>query len=238
MHLVGRSCLFRREHHIRIASVLQSLNAELLDQSGCLFGGGTAIVLARGEYRESVDIDFIVSDKSGYQKLRSLLVGSGINSIVREGMSLTAGREIRADQYGIRTMLKVGGIEIKFEIILEGRIDLELPTDSDRICGVSTLTAKDMATTKLLANSDRWSDNAVNSRDLIDLAMIGLSRRELHKAIEKAEGAYGESIKIDLEKAIAALANNKGKLEKCMTALQIGTIPKAVLWKHIRDLKQ
>ncbi len=237
MPLVGRNCLFRREHHIRIASILQSLNTELLDQSCCLFGGGTAIVLARGEYRESVDIDFVVSNKIGYQKLRNILITGGINSITREGMHLNTTREIRADQYGIRTMLDVGGIEIKFEIILEARIELDPSVDSERICGVSTLTSNDMATTKLLANSDRWSDSAVNSRDLIDLAMIGLSKRELQKAIQKAETAYGESIKRDLEKAIVALANDKGKLEKCMTALRIDTIPKAVLWKHIRGLR-
>jgi hypothetical protein len=33
--------------------VLQSLNAELLRTHRCYFGGGTAIVLRHGEYRES-----------------------------------------------------------------------------------------------------------------------------------------------------------------------------------------
>ncbi|MBM3349738.1 MAG: nucleotidyl transferase AbiEii/AbiGii toxin family protein, partial [Betaproteobacteria bacterium] len=28
----------------------------------CFFGGGTAITLRHGEYRESVDIDFLISD--------------------------------------------------------------------------------------------------------------------------------------------------------------------------------
>ena len=40
--------MFEREHHVRLASVLQALDGELLQSNGCLFGGGTAIVLARG----------------------------------------------------------------------------------------------------------------------------------------------------------------------------------------------
>ena len=33
-----------------------------------------------------------------------------------------------------------------------------------------------MGTTKLLANSDRFADDSVNSRDLIDLAMLDLDK--------------------------------------------------------------
>ena len=51
--------MFERMHHQRIARVLESLNAPLLAANGCLFGGGTAIALRFGEYRESVDIDFM-----------------------------------------------------------------------------------------------------------------------------------------------------------------------------------
>ena len=50
--------MFERPHHQRIAQVLCALNAPLLRESNCLFGGGTAIALRFGEYRESVDIDF------------------------------------------------------------------------------------------------------------------------------------------------------------------------------------
>ncbi|MGZ5132535.1 MAG: nucleotidyl transferase AbiEii/AbiGii toxin family protein, partial [Caldimonas sp.] len=48
-------CWFEREHHRRIAAILQALDAELLAASHCLFGGGTAMALRYGEYRESVD---------------------------------------------------------------------------------------------------------------------------------------------------------------------------------------
>lgn len=229
--------MFKRDHHRRIATILHSLNTDLLDQYSCLFGGGTAIVLARGEYRESVDLDFLVSERAGYQALRNLLTGKdGINSITRKGMPLSAAREIRVDQYGIRTMLLVDAVEIKFEIVFEARVSLEIPQDSERICGASVLTALDMATTKLLANSDRWSDDSVHSRDLIDLAMVGFGAKSLQPAIEKAKMSYGDSIERDLNKAINSLRQRKGRLAVCMDALKIDEVPKAQLWQKIQNL--
>jgi len=41
--------------------VLQALDADALASHACLFGGGTAMALRYGEYRESFDIDFLVS---------------------------------------------------------------------------------------------------------------------------------------------------------------------------------
>ena len=67
--------MFEREHHRRIADVLTRLDADLLRSAHCLFGGGTAMALRYGEYRESVDIDFLVSDVAGYRKLRQRLTG-------------------------------------------------------------------------------------------------------------------------------------------------------------------
>jgi predicted nucleotidyltransferase component of viral defense system len=41
----------------------------LLKQHNYLFAGGTAIALRYGEYRESVDIDFLASDLASYRYL-------------------------------------------------------------------------------------------------------------------------------------------------------------------------
>ncbi|MEQ1875457.1 MAG: nucleotidyl transferase AbiEii/AbiGii toxin family protein [Bdellovibrionia bacterium] len=115
--------MFEREHHLRIATILQALDADTLAVRNCLFGGGTGIELTHGEFRESIDVDFLISDKVGFRELRQKLTGpNGISSVVRTGFQLTSAREICADQYGIRTMLTVGGVEIKFEIVFEGRI--------------------------------------------------------------------------------------------------------------------
>lgn len=222
---------------MRIATVLQALNGETLRQHGCLFGGGTAIVLSHGEYRESLDVDFLISDKVGFRELRLALTSKEqMSSITRNGSKLTLARDIRADQYGIRTMLSVGGVEIKFEIVFESRISLDSPGPKNSICGVATLTPLDMGASKLLANSDRWADSSVFSRDLIDLAMLDLSSRLLNKAIEKAEAAYGAAVKRDLVKAIDNLKDKPGRLSECMTALRMDSIAEAVLWSKIRKL--
>jgi hypothetical protein len=220
-----------------VATVLQALDGEMLAASACHFGGGTAIALLHGEYRESVDIDFLVSDREGYRALRHRLGGrDGIQAIARPAAALTQVREIRADQYGVRTMLLVEGVEIKFEIVLEGRITLETPGPDDRVCGVATLTRLDMAASKLLANSDRWRDDAVLSRDLIDLAMMAPGRPLLDRAIHKAKQAYGESIETDLAKAIQQLRDRPQRLDQCMQAMKMTTVPKALLWKRIKAL--
>ena len=179
--------MFERPHHRRIAAILHALDADLLAANGCLFGGGTAMALRYGEYRESVDIDFLVSDPAGYRALRERLTGpGGVQAIARPGALLEAARAVRADQYGIRTLLRSDGIDIKFEIVSEGRIALQVPGAADRICGIATLTPLDMAATKLLANSDRWRDDAAMSRDLIDLAMMQPDDAMFRHALAKA----------------------------------------------------
>ena len=234
--------MFEREHHRRVASVLQALDARLLHAQQCLFGGGTALALRYGEYRESVDIDFLVSHREGYRALRQLLSGSaGVQAICRADIDLapvfSQTREVRADQYGLRTMLRVADVEIKFEIVLEARIALDAPGADDLLCGVATLTPLDAAASKLLANSDRWRDDAVLSRDLIDLAMMAPPKALLREAIVKAQGAYGASIEADLRKAIQTLRERPHRLDHCMQAMRMTTVPKALLWKRIKALE-
>lgn len=231
--------MFKRPHHQRIARILAALDADLLRRCGCLFGGGTCIVLKHGEYRESVDIDFLVSDAAGYRELRQLLTGDqGINAITRSGaIPLIALREIRADQYGIRTLLQIDDQPIKFEIVREARIDLALPGPSDVICGVSTLSSIDLAATKLLANADRYADDGVFYRDLIDLAMLETPAPALQLALGKAEAAYGLAIRRDLAKAIQRIKERPGWLARCMQTMSI-EMPEALLWQKIRRLNR
>ncbi|MCK0512739.1 nucleotidyl transferase AbiEii/AbiGii toxin family protein [Aromatoleum buckelii] len=231
--------MFERLHHRHIAQVLESLDGPLLKENQCLFGGGTAIALRYGEFRESVDIDFLVSDLPGYRNLRSLLTGPrGVLALAPEGaVAFEQVGDVRADQYGIRTQLAVADQRIKFEIVLEGRILLAAPGVDDEVCGIALLTPLDMMTSKLLANSDRWMDDGVFSRDLIDLAMMTPALGLLRQAITKAEGAYGESILLDLEKAIDRMQTRRGWLERCMEAMAM-TMPKAELWQKIRRLRR
>ena len=229
--------MFERSLHQRIAKILNALNGALLKEHSCLFGGGTVIVLRFGEYRESVDIDFLMSDITHYRSLRQLLTGTnGINAILLPGQPpLAQLRDIRVDQYGIRTMLSVEGRPIKFEIVLEGRVKLATPTAKDVVCGISTLTVLDMVVGKLLANSDRWANDGVFSRDVIDMAMMQPKLPLLRQAITKAESAYGQAIRVDLEKAILNLQQRQGWLERCMQMMAM-TLPKALVWQRVRNL--
>ena len=231
--------MFKRPQHNRIAQVLHALNGRTLLEQRCLFAGGTVIAMRYGEYRESVDIDFLVSDAGCYRNLREMLTGAeGIKALAREGgMPLAQIRDIRADQYGIRTMLLVDNQPIKFEIVREGRIEIAPPFATDELCGIATLTPLDMATSKLLANSDRWNDDGVFSRDLIDMAMMSPPLPLLRLAVSKAEQAYGASILRDLTKAIDALQTRNGWLERCMQVMAM-SLPKAQLWQKIRALRR
>jgi hypothetical protein len=231
------ACLFERPHHRDVALVLQSLDAPALSQRHCYFGGGTAMAMRYGEYRESRDIDFVVSDLTGYRELRQMLGNlRGFLPIAREGIEVELAREVRADQYGIRTHVRSGESTIKFEIILEARIDLAAPGNGDRICGIQTLAPIDLAAEKLLANADRWADDSVYSRDLIDLAMMRADRRLLEAACMKAEGAYGESVRSSLSQAVDGLETRRGRLEACMTALSIDGVTRAQLWQAVRTV--
>ena len=231
--------MFEKPHHQRIAQVLLALDAQLLRENNCLFGGDTAIALRYGEYRESVDIDFLVSNLAGYRNLRQLLTNpGGIAGIVHaQATPLEQVNEVRADQYGVRVMLRVAGRPIKFEIVLEGRIQLAEPTVKDEVCGVATLSPLDMATSKLLANSDRWGDDGVFNRDVIDLAMMKPSLALLRQALLKAHGAYGDAIRQDLDKALLRLQTRQGWLERCIQALAM-VEPKAVVWQRLRALRR
>ncbi len=64
---------FRRPWHRLVARVLSTLNPALLASARCYFGGGTRIVMELDEFRESVDIDFLCSDRMGYRRLRNVV---------------------------------------------------------------------------------------------------------------------------------------------------------------------
>jgi hypothetical protein len=231
--------LYERPHHRRVARVLEALDGWRLRDLGCLFGGGTAIALRFGEYRESVDIDFLVSDLAAYRQLRQAMTGiGGLAAVTRvDATPLAQAGELRADQFGIRTRVQVDGRPIKFEIVFEARMALQAPGKVDELCGVPTLTLLDMAASKLLANSDRWPDDGVFSRDLIDLAMMKPTLALLRDAVAKAEGAYGVAVRRDLQRAIERMRERTGWLERCMQVMGMaGT--QAQLWQRIRALRR
>jgi Nucleotidyl transferase AbiEii toxin, Type IV TA system len=209
--------MFSHPHHQRILKLLMALDAELLQQSECFFGGGTAIVMQLGEYRESRDIDFLCSSVAGYRALRNVVFDEGVKGLFKEPVKEL--RAVRSDQYGVRTVLEVEGIGISFEIVREGRIELlggehlDLP--------VQPLSRADLFAEKLLANADRFNDEAVASRDLIDLAMMVEAWNGIpSEAWGKVKKAYGESAVQAFAKGLAFLSRPK-YFESCCEKLNL-----------------
>lgn len=209
------------------------LDARHLAEHNCWFGGGTAIILANGEFRESVDIDFLVSDQQSYRKLRQIVRDRGLDALATRELNL--GRTPSVDGYGIRTSVLFAGAAIKFEIIYEGRIELDTPSPKDQICGIRTLTRTDQVASKLLANDDRWADTSTFSRDLIDLAMMKPDAAALKAGARKAVDAYGKTVGESLNDAVTYLYERPHRLDEYIRALKIDA-PRAAVWQSIRDL--
>jgi hypothetical protein len=55
-----------RPRHRLVWRVLESMNPALLTSTRCYFGGGTRIVLELDEYRESIDVGFLCSDRASW----------------------------------------------------------------------------------------------------------------------------------------------------------------------------
>jgi Nucleotidyl transferase AbiEii toxin, Type IV TA system len=199
-----RRAPFQRPEHQAVAAALQAMDHDWLMQSRCWFGGGTEIVLDLGEYRLSKDIDFLCADPDGYRTLRSAAVSQDVTAFFAHDVVLE--RPFRSDQYGIRAMIRVGHVPIRFEIVREGRIALDGRADPG--LGVPRLTEADRVAEKLLANADRCQDLSTHFRDAADLGMLALHRHPLPEtAFRKARAAYGDDVPHKLDWALAALAD-------------------------------
>ena len=182
---------FNRPEHQAVAAVLQAMDHDFLMNCGCWFGGGTEIVLDLGEYRLSKDIDFLCSDTNGYRTIRSAVTRQGaaglFNSTVQQP------RAFRTDQYGVRGIVSVNNIHLRFEVVREARIDLS--GGPDYTLGVPRLSQTDRIAEKMLANADRCQDRSTGCRDAVDLGMLALRHGAFPEAaLLKAEAAYGDDV--------------------------------------------
>lgn len=229
--------MYERQRHNQIALILQNLNQQLLIDHECYFGGGTAIAMKYGEFRTSFDIDFLIENVQGYREIRQIVKQDGLLSLFKQDFSNVSQVKLPlVDQYGVRSAISFMGADIKFEIVLEGRIPLDKPLPEDSIAGVGTLTRTDLIAEKLLANSDRFADDSVFSRDVIDLAFMDIKHLSTNAGLEKAQKAYGPAIMKDLEQAIAGLKERPDWLDRCLDFLQIKA-PRAIVLKKLSTLQ-
>ena len=197
--------MFERAHHQLIEKLLNCFDLDFLAGANCYFGGGTAIVLALGEYRESVDVAFLCACQLGYRALRNAVTPQSLGNLLIKPVKHL--RDVRCDLYGIRTFLELDGTPIKVEFISEGRI--ELSGEGQAICGVPTLSTVDMFAEKLLANTDRGLDKSIFSRDMIDLAMMITAWGTIPPlAWSKVRAAYGASVDRAFHKSATMLLDS------------------------------
>lgn len=212
--------MFNHKHHQRILHILNSLNPAIFEETGTHFGGGTLIALLYDEYRWSKDVDFICPMGPGYRRLRQFVAEGNFKPSIffSKHESLEFPRDLRANQYGIRFLVMCEDTPIKFEIVAEARIKLETPEYLNWL-GVPCLNSVDRYAEKLLANADRWPDASIESRDLIDLAVLRVHNEQSDQSIKKAEEAY--PVLMPLKKALVKFQNSQEYRRKCFSALEI-----------------
>lgn len=198
---------FRRAAHNEVLEVLGKLDAAFLRDSRCYFGGGTRIVLELGEYRVSKDIDFLCADVAGYRAVRETISEDSLGAIAKPGLALA--RDVRSDQYGVRTAIQCATHPLKFEIVREGRIALEGATVTR--LPVSCLTHAHCFAEKFLANTDRGIDASTLARDAVDLAFMieGWGAAGAAAGAEMARVAYGPAVERELNRVVTRLRGER-----------------------------
>ncbi|NKB35534.1 MAG: hypothetical protein GKR93_00005 [Gammaproteobacteria bacterium] len=226
--------IFKRPVHKQVQKILSSLDRDFLERSQCFFGGGTRIVLELGEYRESRDIDFLCANQEGYRAMRETVSANSLGNISSPEIILA--REVRADQYGIRTFIESNGNRLKFEIIREARIEL-LAQDVGGI-SVKCLSYPSCFAEKFLVNADRGLDSSTLSRDVIDLAFMieNWPVADANSGLLVAEQAYGSSIRRNLTLAISKIRENKTYRKKCVDGLAVSN--SAMISKGLKKLSR
>lgn len=221
---------FRRPRHKLVLQALAALDREFLNQAKCYFGGGTRIAMALGEFRESADIDLLCADRDGYRALRSTVSDKSLGAIIRGKLPLA--REVIADRYGIRTFVQVGGEKIKFEIVSEGRIEIAGGVEAE--LPVPVLSRISCFAEKFLANADRWNDESILGRDVIDLAfmILGWSAADAHAGFEQAREAYGKVVNEALKKAVRSMRERKDHMRRCASGLIVDDARKLARGLH------
>ncbi|RRI05877.1 hypothetical protein EH240_04885 [Mesorhizobium tamadayense] len=208
---------FSRPEHRIIAEALGLMDAEFLTAAQCWFGGGTAIVMKLGEYRRSLDVDFLCADADGYRELRTRASERGVAAFFPAPVE--AIRDFQIDQYGLRTVVRIKGQPIRFEVVREGRIQLRGHLDED--LKVPALVLPDMFAEKLLANADRCQDRATAYRDAFDLGMLVKTYGQIPtEALDKAQTAYGPDIRRKVAWVVGKL-RDKGELSYAADVLQM-----------------
>lgn len=181
---------FNRLHHQRIATVLDSFNAQYFHDNNILFGGGTRIAMELNEFRESTDIDFFCHSNGAYRAVRSQVEQHSLGKLVASNHQIQLLREIRADRDAVRTFVSssIDDTPIKLEFI---HFDFSISAETNKSFKVPVVSKESCYTTKLLANADRYMQAV--PKDIFDLCMMRKEWGSIPaKSLQDAINCYGE----------------------------------------------
>lgn len=188
---------FKIEHHKIIESALENFNADLLYEKNILFGGGTRIALDLGEFRKSVDIDFLCPNKDSYRAVRESVTSASLGALVKEDFHYV--REILFTRDAVRAMFLFRGARLKLEFVCFDNYQIT-PVLDDKF-PVPYINPESCFYTKLLANSDRCMAHPY--KDIVDiLAMCDAWGDIPTSSIDGAMSHYGQSVIRDLKRSL------------------------------------
>lgn len=199
--------LFNRPHHQQVVKALHQFNASYLAEHQILFGGGTRIALELGEFRESVDIDFLCGDSLAYKAVRKQVSNHSLGDLVIQDFDYP--REIRVDRDAVRCFIRIDETLIKLEFV--ACADYQLKPASQNFLPVPILDKTSCFITKLLANADRYNDYPY--KDIFDLLAIYQAWGEIPtRAWQVSDEIYSE--KVVKKGLITALENTQKYSDK------------------------
>ena len=222
-----------RPEHAPLRALLSTVDAALCHDTDCWLGGGTAVSLRCDGFRLSRDVDFLCASRDGYARLRERVWQHDAQGLFTRPVTVV--RPLRVDRYGIRVVVGVEATAIKLEIVSEGRIDLR--GVDDPALPVPRLSDADLVAEKLLANEDRYADDATLSRDILDLILLEHTLGALpESAWIKARSAYGPSVDTAYTRALHRLRDRPDHLLRTLDGLSITAPARAVIAARLAQL--
>lgn len=180
--------MFQHQTHLNIENYLKSINHSIFIRSECFLGGGYAISLGAGEYRRCPSLKFFCGSIEGYREIRSAIMENGLSAVIGGADDVNA---LRADQLGIRSVLRIEDELIPFEIRLTTHIPLK--SHQPMLCPIDVLSPETLFVERLLAVSDATHDDERTAILMIDLGkLISYWGKIFEPSFLIAERAYGQ----------------------------------------------
>jgi hypothetical protein len=215
--------MYKRHRHNIIHHLLQQFNTPYLEANNILFGGGTRISLALGEYRESIDIDFLCPSTASYRAARSVISSSSLGELVNGDIKFA--REIQVSRYAIRTVAEFEDTKVKMEFI--SLDDYQLNPMQNSPFGVPCIDIDSCYITKLLAHADRQGDPL--KKDFIDLMKMYEHWGEpSSKVWAEVERHYGSASKASIEKQLGRFIDDQEVVFNNCTSMDMSIIEHGV----------